>query len=271
MTPQERQLVDELFDRLSKLENAPRDPDAEQLIGEGSKRAPHAVYALVQTALVQDEALKRADARIQELQAQLGDEQPPSQPQGGFLDSMREAVFGHQPGRGSVPTVRPQGSQPPQSPFAAAPGYQSQTGYAPQAPAPGYAPQSPYPAGAGFGSGGSFLGTAASAAAGVIGGSLLLDGIRSMFGHHSGFGGYDQTALGGFGTQASPWGDHSGGSASGSDLARDAGLSDIGQSTDAGHYPADDRAGLFDTTDDGSTPDGTDFGGDDGGGGTDYA
>ena len=28
MTPQERQLVDDLFDRLSKLETAPRDPDA---------------------------------------------------------------------------------------------------------------------------------------------------------------------------------------------------------------------------------------------------
>ena len=30
---------------------------------------PHAVYALVQTALVQDEALKRANGRIEELQA----------------------------------------------------------------------------------------------------------------------------------------------------------------------------------------------------------
>ena len=28
MTPQERQLVDELFDRLSQVESAPRDPDA---------------------------------------------------------------------------------------------------------------------------------------------------------------------------------------------------------------------------------------------------
>ena len=28
MTPQERQLVEDLFDRLSKLENAARDPDA---------------------------------------------------------------------------------------------------------------------------------------------------------------------------------------------------------------------------------------------------
>jgi hypothetical protein len=47
-------------------------------------------------------------------------------------------------------------------------------------------PLSGYPGAPGFGSGGSFLGTAASAAAGVIGGSLLLDGIRSMFGHHLG-------------------------------------------------------------------------------------
>jgi hypothetical protein len=47
-------------------------------------------------------------------------------------------------------------------------------------------PLSGYPGGPGLGSGGSFLGTAASAAAGVIGGSLLLDGIRSAFGHHLG-------------------------------------------------------------------------------------
>ena len=37
-----------------------------------------------------------------------------------------------------------------------------------------------------FGSGGSFLGTAASTAAGVIGGGLLLNSIRSMFGDHAG-------------------------------------------------------------------------------------
>lgn len=36
-----------------------------------------------------------------------------------------------------------------------------------------------------FGSGGSFLGTAASTAAGVIGGGLLLNSIRSMFGDHT--------------------------------------------------------------------------------------
>lgn len=70
MTPQESELVNDLFDRLARLESAPRDASAERLIADGLQRAPHAVYALVQTALVQDEALKRANARIAELQTQ---------------------------------------------------------------------------------------------------------------------------------------------------------------------------------------------------------
>jgi hypothetical protein len=158
MTPQEQQLVDELFDRLAQVENNPRDPEAERVIANGVRRAPHAAYALVQTALVMDEALKRANARIEELQAQVGDQPPPQQ--GGFLDSMRDAVLGRRDPRGSVPNVRTQATQP--SSAAAAP-YQSQAGYPPQTP--------PYPAGPGmgpaFGSGGSFLGTAASTAAGL--------------------------------------------------------------------------------------------------------
>ncbi len=47
-----------------------------------------------------------------------------------------------------------------------------------------------------FGSGGSFLGTAASTAAGVIGGGLLLNSIRSMFGQHAGLGGQERSAFG---------------------------------------------------------------------------
>ena len=72
MTPQERQLMAELFDRLATLENAPRDPDAEAMIREGFRRAPNAAYALVQTVLVQDEALKAANAHIQEYEQQHG-------------------------------------------------------------------------------------------------------------------------------------------------------------------------------------------------------
>ena len=148
MTPQEFELVDELFNRLVQLETTQRDPEAERLIADGLRRAPHAVYALVQTVLLQDEALKRANARIEELQVQTSAVAEPERP-ASFLDSMREALGGRAP-HGSVPSVRTTGGQQPQ----------------PGAP--------------GFGSGGSFLGTAASAAAGVIGGSLLLDGIRSL-------------------------------------------------------------------------------------------
>jgi uncharacterized protein len=46
-----------------------------------------------------------------------------------------------------------------------------------------------------FGSGGSFLGTAASTAAGVIGGGLLLNSIRSMFGDHAGLAGHERSAF----------------------------------------------------------------------------
>ena len=173
MTPQERQLIDDLFDRLSRLESAPRDPDSANAIAQGLRKAPNAAYALVQTALVQDEALKRANSRIGELEAQSAPE--PNQ-SGGFLDSMRETVFGQGQPRGSVPNV-----QPP--PMGSRPTWNSgQTIQQAQNPGPyGQAPGQPYGAPqAPIGGGGSFLGTAAAAAAGMVGGSLLLGSIRSM-------------------------------------------------------------------------------------------
>ena len=60
MTPQERQLIDELFERLAKVENAARDPEAMSAIMQGLRNAPNAIYPLVQTVLLQDEALRRA-------------------------------------------------------------------------------------------------------------------------------------------------------------------------------------------------------------------
>jgi uncharacterized protein len=254
MTPQERQLIDELFERLASLENNPRDADAERAIADGLRRAPHATYALVQTALVQDEALKRANARIEDLQAQLDGAEPPRQQQGSFLDSMRD-VFGRGEARGSVPNVRPQA---PQS-----------QGYAPAAVPPGYPPQAYPPGGPGFGSGGSFLGTAASTAAGVIGGALLLDGIRSMFGHHAGFGGNDTNA---FGDTA---GAGSGGGGAGLDQL-DQRLNQLDQTGDT--RTADQDANMVngddDIADDSDFANDDDFTGDDGGfddGGSDYA
>lgn len=216
MTPQERQMIEELFDRLARVESAVRDPGAEAAIAQAWQRAPNAAYALVQTVLVQDEALKRANARIQELEA--AGTSAAQNPPGSFLDSMRDAVFGQNAARGSVPNVQPPGA-------SNRPAWN--TGQVLGAPggAPGqYAPQQ---APAGGGGGGSFLGTAAAAAAGAVGGGLLLNSIRSMMGgpaHASSFG-----DAGGLGSR-SPWG---GGDQSGSNLARDAGVGDIGSQHDA--------------------------------------
>jgi hypothetical protein len=43
MTPQERKLIDELFDRLASLENNPRDADAVRAINDGLRLAPNAL------------------------------------------------------------------------------------------------------------------------------------------------------------------------------------------------------------------------------------
>lgn len=92
MTPQERQLIDTLFDRLASVENNPRDAEALAAIADGLRRAPNAVYALVQTVLVQDEALARANAHIEELEQRGA--AAPATPSGSFLDSMRDTFFG---------------------------------------------------------------------------------------------------------------------------------------------------------------------------------
>ncbi len=259
MTPQERQLIDDLFDRLAGLENTPRDPDAVGAISDGLRRAPNAVYALVQTVLLQDEALRRANSRIQELEA--ADAGEPHQA-GGFLDSMRETIFGQNQPRGSVPNVPPPASRPVWNS-----GQVMQ-----QAQSPGQYEQAPY--GQPYGApqpatgGGSFLGTAAAAAAGMVGGSLLLGSIRSMMGgNRYGFG--DSNVSADRGASRPPLSDQSG-----STLAHDAGIDNIG-SSDRGDK--DSRAGLFDSADDGDPAsdddnddrdamdmDSDDFGGDDG-------
>lgn len=245
MTPQERQLVDELFDRLSKMENAPRDSDATAAITQGLRIAPNAIYPLVQTVLVQDEALRRANERIQQLEDQLDNSPQQSQAGGGFLDSMRGAIFGQGQSQGSVPNVPPPAASRPvwnsgQVLQQTSPGRYDEGGYGqpyggPQAPMGG----SMMSGGMMGGGGGSFLGTAAAAAAGVVGGSLLLNSIRSMMGgHHYGFG--DTSTIAERNGGQGPWTDQSN-----SSLARDAGINDIGSSHDRDSDTS--RAGLFDS------------------------
>jgi hypothetical protein len=157
MQQQERDLIADLFGRLQQFENQPRDPEAERLIASYVSRQPSAVYLLTQTAIVQEEALKQARARIAELESKASESS--------FL--------------GSAPKIGPWGAAPSAS-QAPAPRAPSQA--APAAPqAAPYAQQAAM--GAPAGGGGSFLRTALTTAAGVAGGALLFQGISSMFGH----------------------------------------------------------------------------------------
>lgn len=193
MTPEERALIDGLFDRMRGVANQPRDAEAEALIARRVTEAPHATYALAQSVLVQEHALQQAYARIQELEAQLEEAQQARQSSGGFLGGL----FGGG-SRASVPSAGARAGAPmdvppgygqqgyPQQPGGYPPqGYAQQGGYPPQYPPQGYGQQGG-PQGGPWGqqppqrSGGGFLQGALATAAGVAGGALLFDGIKGM-------------------------------------------------------------------------------------------
>ena len=113
MTPAERQLVTELFDRLATLEDAPRDPEAERAIRDGLRQAPNAVYALVQTVLVQDEALKQRQrphrgtrGRARRSNRRNAGRFPRQHARQHLGRRSRDSIGAGEP-RGSVPNVRP--------------------------------------------------------------------------------------------------------------------------------------------------------------------
>jgi hypothetical protein len=147
MQQQERDLIADLFGRLQQYENQPRDGEAERLIASYVARQPASPYLLVQTAIVQEEALKQAKVRIAELEARAGGQ---ATGQGSFLGNAPR------PGPWGAPASAPVPAPAPAQPWGAAP----------QAPA-----------------GGGFLRSALATAAGVAGGALLFEGIRNMFGH----------------------------------------------------------------------------------------
>ena len=231
MTPAERALVTELFDRLATLEDAERDPEAERVIRDGLRQAPNAPYSLVQTTLVQDEALKRADARIQELENELGIGSPSAR-EPGFLDNMRDALLGRreEPRTGSVPSVRPSDA-PASSAWGAPSGFRTPAQPMQAGPIPAE-PMRP---------GGSFLGSAAGAAAGMIGGSLLLNSMRGMMGGHGRSAGAFDPASASADNPASPWANTEQG-----ELSRQAGVDDIGRGG-TGRDDSGSRQGIFDT------------------------
>jgi hypothetical protein len=208
MTPDERQLLSGLFDRMNGAANQPRDREAEGFINDRVRSQPYAPYLLSQTVIVQEQALRAAAERIQQLEAQVqqaGSQQPP-QEETSFLGSIGKSIFGAgtaQP-RSSVPSTGGFGA--PQQGSGQGPGFGGpsaggpwgqqgggQQGYAQPQPQQGFGQQ-------GYASaapqGGGFLKGALGAAAGVAGGVLAADALRGLFGgHNNPFG----IASGGFG------------------------------------------------------------------------
>ncbi|RBP03268.1 hypothetical protein DFR50_14521 [Roseiarcus fermentans] len=206
MTPEERQMLAGLFDRVNAVGATSRDPQAEAFINDAIRAAPFAPYVLAQTVLVQQHAIEAASQRIAELEAAAAHAaQAPEQ--GGFLCNLSRSIFGGPPPAAQPPRAEQGYPQPgyAQQPPQGYPQQQPPQGYAPP-PASGYAPQRPGPWGAPqggapqTGGGGGFLQNAASTAAGVAGGVVLGNMLGGLFGGHAGggglFGGGAQPAAG---------------------------------------------------------------------------
>jgi len=86
LKPEDRDAIEGLFDRIETVaaKSDPRDPDAEGLIRERLQQAPATPYYMAQTILVQEHAMKMAERRIADLEAEVA--RNPSG--GGFLGGL---------------------------------------------------------------------------------------------------------------------------------------------------------------------------------------
>jgi hypothetical protein len=200
MSPDEDKLLNDLFDRVQSAARTPRDRDAEDLIAQRLREQPYSAYYLAQAVIVQDQALKNTTNHIQELEEQvrrLQSNTATSQPEsGGFLG-----------GLGSLFGSRSSQTTPARDAYTQREGglyddYARTNRMPEQEPGPwgrngtpgpwGAQPAAPSP-------GGGFLHGALTTAAGVAGGVLAADAIRSMFSSHLGGTAANLGGLGNFG------------------------------------------------------------------------
>jgi uncharacterized protein len=175
MTPQERDLITILLDRLNRTKGHPKDPEAEMLIREMAIGWPDVPYSLVQTVLIQDLSLHRAQNRISDLEMQLTEIKRASSAPPSFLGSpsFLGDVFGRDDHSGGVRMLDVLPAEPGTGlPVPATP----LPGFLERGSAARSAPGAPL-------LGGGFLRSAAVTAAGIAGGAMLFEGIESMFGH----------------------------------------------------------------------------------------
>ena len=172
MTPEERQLVTGLFDRMRGFGSPEKDREAEAMISQSVRAMPDAPYMLVQSVLAQEHALQEAGKRIEDLEAQvrsLQGEGPPRAPagSGSFLGGLLGGGRAASQPESSVPVI---GSR------AVPSGLGERQGWGGQPPSPQAAPAA---------GGGGFLRSAMTTAAGVAGGMLAAGAISNMLGGSS--------------------------------------------------------------------------------------
>jgi hypothetical protein len=159
MNADERSMIQGLFERLRQAEahGGPRDVEADALIRQSVADQPAAPYLMAQVVLVQEQALRNLQSRVEELERELA-ERP--QEGGGFLGGL----FGASTGR---PDPAPARSRPP------AMGLRGN-----RLPAQGAGAGQP---GGAQGQGGGFMAGAMQTAMGVAGGVLLANAIGGLF------------------------------------------------------------------------------------------
>ena len=150
MDRNDRQAIEDLFDKLATVErqSPQRDAESEAFIRDKIARQPGAPYYMAQTIVIQEQALAAAEARLAELEAQAVQTSPAN---GGFF--------------GSLFSDR---SQPVRS-----------TGSVPRVGSPNLESMNAQHRG-----GGGFLAGAAQIALSVAGGVLLGNAIAGMLGGH---------------------------------------------------------------------------------------
>lgn len=184
MTPQEQSLLEEFLGRLQAAGNVNKNVEADSLIHARLDGHPDATYLLVQRCLLVERALTEANAQIATLRQQAAT----ANGGGSFLGGAPDG-FGRAPSQTFTPDPRWE-QRPPEQPQSMPPGYaQAQPqGWRSRwfggggAPAPQAAPAAA--------AGPSFLGQAATTAAGVAGGMFLFNGIEHLIGggHNNGNG-----------------------------------------------------------------------------------
>jgi hypothetical protein len=185
MTPEERELIAGLFERMRSVGTIDKDREAESYINQSVRQFPDAPYLLVQSVLVQEHALQDAQARVQELEDRVRDleqARPRSSGSGSFLGS----IFGGGRPAERAPEPRGSGSVPPIGSRSAPSAYDAPQGASPWGGQPGPGGYGQPAAPQGGGGGGGFMRSAMSTAAGVAGGVLAAEAIRNMMGGSAG-------------------------------------------------------------------------------------